>query len=95
LSAGKKAENEVLQRPETSMTNNSIPESYTESEISNPDEVPNHMKFVNLMHPDFNIMLNHTESTFQIRKHLIEVAIKLFPHLLPEHCTRELLLTIF
>jgi hypothetical protein len=95
LSAGKKAENEVLQRPETSMTNNSIPESYNESEISNPDEVPHHMKFVNLMHPDFNIMLNHTESTFQIRKHLIEVAIKLFPHLLPEHCTRELLLTIF
>lgn len=64
MSGGKKHEDANLQRPETSMTNNSIPESYTESEISNPEEVPHHMKSVQLMHADFNIMVNHTESTF-------------------------------
>ena len=40
-------------------------------------------------------MLMHSEVSFAIRRFLIEQAIKSFPHLLSDHCTRELLITIY
>lgn len=40
-------------------------------------------------------MLNHTEAVFQVRKYLIDQAIKIFPHYLTENATRELLLMIY
>lgn len=54
------------------MTANSIPESYTESEVSNPEEIPHHIRNVNVRQEEFNMMVNHTEAPFQIRKHLID-----------------------
>lgn len=52
-----KRNDEPVARPDTSMTANSIPESYVESEMSNPDEVPHHIRFISASQPDFNMIV--------------------------------------
>lgn len=77
------------------MTNNSGVESYVESEMSNPDNVPHLIRFFSSVQPDFNMIVQHSEAVIQVRKYLITELIKLFPHyLMGDSCMRELQITI-
>lgn len=92
--ATKKIE-EPVARPETSMTANSIAESYVESEMSNPDDVPHHIRFISAAQPEFNMIVQHSEAVLQVRKYLISEAVKTFPqYLANDSCIRELQITI-
>jgi hypothetical protein len=77
------------------MTNNSGVESYVESEMSNPDNVPHLIRFFSSVQPDFNMIVQHSEAVIQVRKYLITELIKMFPHyLMSDSCLRELQITI-
>lgn len=84
-----------IPRPDTSMTNNSAPESYVESEMSNPDNVPHQIRFFSACQPDFNMIVQHSEAVVQVRKYLLTELIKTFPqYLTNDSCMRELQITI-
>ena len=91
----KNEEQTPFQRPDTALTHDSKHESMGESDYSSFDDATTVIRIVNSYQPNFSLIVQHCEAVLQVRKHLINEAVKTFPTQLTAECMREIQLKIY